>query len=165
MLNKKMSERVSERENKAWELAREVHRDQKRESSGRPYIAHIEEVVKILHELQHPVVSEDVVLSAILHDVIENCEQGQITALVKRIVEDFGANVLSNVLALSKDDGKSYQEYIDTLTHTHIASSVLIVKIADMIQNLTETPTAKQREKYRKALPKLIAAYSNLMGE
>jgi hypothetical protein len=36
------------------------------------------------------------------------------------------------------------------------------VKIADMLQNLTENPTKKQREKYRIAFPKLIVALMNL---
>jgi len=135
----------------AWKLAKEVHKNQKR-FNGQPYINHIKDIDKILDECG--LWNEKTLLYSILHDTMEDSKDPNI--INKLIKIDRNLPLRIGVLTHSKNE--TYEQYIDGI----IACSdrnIVIVKIADMIQNLTEDPKKKQREKYRKALPKLIKAF------
>ena len=144
---------LTEKESEAWNLAKEVHDGQKR-YSGRPYMDHVKEVVEILRSMD--VYDEDLTIVAILHDVLEDCDKENFTKYMDQISKQFGIVILSKVLMLThaKMDKRDYQTYVDDIVKEK--SKVVLVKIADMLQNMTETPTVKQREKYRIAFPKLL---------
>lgn len=134
----------------AWKIAKKVHKNQKR-YNGRPYINHIKEVVGILEQMEINVFyNEHIIEAAILHDVIED---GGIEYRDK-ILDNFSVYVLVDILTHRKS--YTYEEYIKRILTNKDA---VVIKIADMIQNLTENPTKKQREKYRKALPLLIKKF------
>lgn len=131
----------------AWELAEKVHKDQKR-FDGSPYINHIKDCVKILEEIG--LKTERTELLAILHDVFED----SVNAVKPPVEHDDYHRLL---LLTHKGGLATYQAYIDKIIMSK-DRDVIAVKVADMIQNLTESPKKKQREKYRIALPKLINA-------
>jgi len=160
MMEKKANEKRSEREKKAWTLAKEIHGKETRRS-GKPYIEHIEETVELVKEIEEPA-NEHIVISAILHDVLENCKKEQVLELVNRIVEMFGADVLTSVLKLTHMEKMTYDEYIDRVMTDSTARAV---KLADMLQNLTDAPTEHQKTKYKRAFTKLLRAHLCSMGE
>jgi GTP pyrophosphokinase len=146
---------LNEKESKAWELADEVHRGQKRRD-GHPYMDHINKTVEMLRAMG--VYDEDLTIVAILHDTLENSAKGARIKYLKQILGTFGDDVASMVMTLThtKKDSRDYQQYIDDVIKTE--SKVILVKIADMLQNTFDDPTPKQMEKYRIAFPKFLIA-------
>jgi GTP diphosphokinase / guanosine-3',5'-bis(diphosphate) 3'-diphosphatase len=135
---------------KAWDIAKEVHGNQKRKS-GKPQMYHIKEVVKVLKEMG--ITEENFIITAILHDVLEDCELKMFAFYYNKILDTFGAEILTNVLALTHLEG-SYPRYINDLIIEY--PNLTIIKLADMIENVTENPSEKQLKKYRKAFPLLV---------
>ncbi len=81
----------------------------------------------------------------------------QVLKYKQKIVSKFGLNVASMVTILTHSKKRqNYQQYIDDIIKSN--SDVIWVKIADMLQNVTDNPNEKQRAKYRMAFPKLIRA-------
>ena len=130
----------------AWKISEKVHKNQKRYNRN-PYITHVRSVVDILDSMG--IKDKGMIISAILHDVVED---GGLK-YVSIISENFSDRVISLVHCLTHKKGVSYEGYIDVV-RTNREST--IIKIADMIQNVTENPTKRQRFKYRKAFPLLV---------
>ena len=84
-----------------------------------------------------------------LHDTLEDTEETIDSLYAKGIPRD----VLNNLLILTRDPKKSYEEYLDLIASSPIAT---IVKIADMTSNLNDSPTEQQKTKYEKGLKFLI---------
>ena len=139
----------------AWKIANRAHRKQKR-YNGQPYINHIKEVVSILEKMEiNALENEHIIVGAILHDVVEDGGQ----KYENIIEEEFNNKVIQLVQDLTHRGFTTYNEYIRKIRFS--TSGAIVVKIADMIHNLTETPTKKQREKYGKYLPLLIKSLLN----
>jgi (p)ppGpp synthase/HD superfamily hydrolase len=85
----------------ALDYAQELHRGQRRDSDEAPYILHPLEVAAILHNRGHP---EHVVISAILHDAVEDSD-----ARAQDIADRFGVRVAALVAAMTEDP--SIEEY------------------------------------------------------
>jgi len=134
----------------AMEIAKRIHKNQKRYDHS-PYINHIKNVLEILRHMN--INNEVIIITATLHDVLEDCKKEEKTKLELEIMRKFGEEVLMNLQYLTNKE-LNYQYYIEDLVSYR--PNIIVVKIADMIQNLTETPTKKQREKYLKAFPLLI---------
>ena len=83
---------------KAFELAVELHQNQKRKGSGIPYITHLLAVASLVGEHGG---DEDQLIAALLHDAVE--DQGGRTVL-ERIQEQFGPRVANLVAACSDSD-------------------------------------------------------------
>lgn len=137
---------------KAWEIAKKAHKGQKRFNHA-PYITHVREVVNILGEMGYGH-KPNILIPAILHDVVEDGG----SKYCKVITDTFGNKIASKVMFLTHLKEDTYMEYIRRLTEDR---DCILVKIADMTQNLTETPKVKQREKYREALPVLMNSLLN----
>lgn len=87
---------------------------------------------------------------ALLHDVIEDTG---LDPFVIRMM--FGPEVYADVLALTRDaDGKSYNEYIETLIVSGSPSAVR-VKLADLTDNLNGAPPDLRR-RYMRAMTALL---------
>ena len=138
---------------KELEIAEKVNKNQKR-FNGTAYINHPIGVCMILNEMGF--VDDETIISAMLHDVLEDCEPNEIDILREHIIKGFGNSVLITVDALTKKCN-NYDEYIDAVL---LNKDAIPIKIADIIHNLTENPKVRQKENYRKALPKLIMEYS-----
>jgi (p)ppGpp synthase/HD superfamily hydrolase len=126
------------------ELARSIaykaHEGQLRRDGVTPYITHPEAVATKLYD-QGP----EVVATAWLHDVIEDTKETAESLLAKGIPE----GVVDAVTALTRASFTTYGEYLNRVRANEIAK---MVKVVDMIHNLSSNPTKLQIIRYAKAL-------------
>ena len=126
-------------------IARKAHNGQTRRDWVTPYIQHpwaVQE--KLRHE------GPDVQATAWLHDVIEDTD---VTA-EDLIREGIPQKVVDAVLVLTKPRGQTYEQYLDDVRDNKIARKV---KVADMLHNLSDSPTRKQILKYAHGLQWLLS--------
>jgi GTP pyrophosphokinase len=92
---------LTERFDRALLLASELHRKQKRKTSGVPYVSHLLGVCSLVLEDGG---SEDESIAALLHDAVEDQADahGGAPALIERIRTDFGDEVTRLVNALTE---------------------------------------------------------------
>ena len=111
-------------------LMRQLHSNQK-DCSGHPYEYHPQRVAGNLQML-FPDTSEDVLMAALLHDVIEDCE------ISPEKLGDLGYSekCIQMILIVSKpeDDKRSYEQVIADIIKTGNIGAMLI-KIADNADN------------------------------
>jgi len=133
---------------RAYDIAREVHGEQMRQS-GEPYISHPVEVALILVGMD---CDTDTVVAALLHDTLEDTDLSPAT-----IRKEFGADVLLIVDGLSKLSKINYNteedEQAENLRKMLLAMvqdiRVILIKLADRLHNmrtLSFKTEAKQRE-------------------
>lgn len=136
------------------EFARKAHEGQTRRD-GKPYFGHIENVVKNTTMLY----AEDVFVIAVaaFHDLIEDGRA------IENEIRDFLNEVLlpsqrykteeiiKALFALTHEQGERYEEYIQKIKESS-DKRIILVKIADILDNLSDNPSQKQREKYRRAI-------------
>lgn len=140
---------------KAYQLAKEAHGDQRRKS-GEPYIIHPISVAIILAELE---MDKETIIAGILHDVVED------TAITDEQIEaEFGKDVASLVDGVTKLTQLNYSQdkievQAENLRKMFIAMAkdirVIVIKLADRLHNQRtmqyQTPE-KQIEKSRETL-------------
>ncbi len=122
------------------QIAHEAHRGQTRRDGKTPYIEHIEKVVELVGE------DEELQCIAWLHDVIE--DSGYTMQDLYDLKIPAGIVYIVDILTHRKNH--SYINYIDNINHSDERAA--IVKIADIVANLSDKPTNKQVTKYYKAL-------------
>ncbi len=121
---------------RAYEFAREFHRNQRRRS-GEPYINHPVEVAIILASDLH--MDEDPICAALLHDTVEDTD-----ATLDELIEKFGepvAELVDGVTKLTQVQVSSMDEkQALNLRKMFLAMSkdirVLIIKLADRLHNM-----------------------------
>ena len=140
---------------KAYETAREAHKDQKRKS-GEPYIIHPLCVAIILADLE---LDKETIVAGLLHDAVEDtwmtCEE---------ITKGFGPEVALLVDGVTKIGQLSYstdkvEMQAESLRKMFLAMAkdirVILIKLADRLHNMRTlqymTP-AKQKEKARETM-------------
>ena len=135
---------MSELINKAKKLSFEYHKDQ-RDRAGKPYLDHLKTVADGLS-----IKEEDYICVAWLHDIVEDHNYP-----IEKIRAEFGNEITSAVMAISKIKGESYQDYLNRVKSNEIAR---IVKLSDLAHNMQLSRLPKvtlkdlQRvEKYKKA--------------
>ncbi len=140
---------------KAYELAYNAHKEQKRKS-GEPYIIHPLCVAIILAQLE---MDKETIIAGLLHDVIED------TAISKEeVTRDFGEEVALLVDGVTKLTQINYEHdkieiQAENLRKMFLAMAkdirVIIIKLADRLHNMRtmqyQTP-AKQIEKSRETM-------------
>lgn len=119
-------------------IARIAHEGQFRRDGVTPYIVHPEAVA---NRFAKGVLRD----TAWLHDVIED------TSLTASNLNTLGVSdeVINAVVSMTKVKGESYLDYLLKVKENPIA---LHVKVADITHNVSDTPTARQIEKYEMAL-------------
>lgn len=127
----------------AYEVARDAHSGQTRDE-GTPYIVHpIRVAVSLVDELN--LYSPTLICSALLHDVIEDCD---ITR--EDIGRMFGEEIAEVVWLLTKLEEVRLSEYlarIEAAAHT----GAPIVKLCDRLDNLrsvVHTPLLEKKRRY-----------------
>lgn len=112
---------------KAMNLAERAHKNQFRKDGITPYIEHPKALFNLL--LFFGIRDENILCSALLHDIIEDCG-------VKRkfIEEEFNSEVGRIVSGLTRDCPR--EEYEDRIKNSDF--SIQIIKIADIIHNLID---------------------------
>lgn len=124
----------------ALEFIAHKHNGQVRRN-GNPYIIHpIRVSLEMSNELEK--------ITALLHDVIEDTD-----TTLEEIGFLFGFEIAIAVEALTKRKGESYHDYILRVKENKIATAV---KIADISDNLSDSPSDRAIEKSAIALEILI---------
>lgn len=90
---------------------------------------------------------------AILHDILEDTD-----TTLEEIKKETGVgfDILDALEAITKKDSEEYSEYIDRLSKKSILAQ--IVKIEDLLENLSRNPPESLEIRYRKAILKLSPA-------
>lgn len=134
----------TEKTKKALRLCFEAHKNQL-DKSGMPYVFHP-------FHLAEQMETEETVVAALLHDVMEDTDY---------TAEDlkemgFDGDILEALLLLTHQDGVDYMDYVKKIKSNPIAKAV---KLADLTHNsdLTRLDTVDQKalerkEKYKKAI-------------
>lgn len=116
---------------KAYNYAEKAHHNQYRKFSNLPYFSHPKGVARILEKLN---CSEETIIAALLHDVIEDTK-----VTYEEIEVEFGETIAKLVLALTSDNeeqsklGKSIY-----LLHKmqNMSDTALLIKLADRLHNI-----------------------------
>ncbi len=124
---------------KARLFAKAKHMGQTRRDGKTPYFNHCMAVADLVESDYQKAV-------AYCHDLIE---EGRAT--YEEIEQKLDATVALNVLKLTHYPYDSYEEYISRFKE-HLDELAKIVKIADIVANLTDKPTLTQKIKYYRAL-------------
>lgn len=133
----------------AEQLAHKWHRGQK--YGNQPYTEHLKAVVASVEDkyaASGKVASDVVIAVAILHDVLEDTACTQ-----QEIIECTSIYVASCVLALTKNKGESYENYI---LKVKIYPESLEVKTHDTLCNLTASVMSGENGRIRKYAKQLL---------
>ncbi|WP_102958003.1 HD domain-containing protein [Mangrovicella endophytica] len=136
---------------RALEIATEAHAGQI-DKAGAPYIAHVQRVAAACHGADEKIV-------AILHDVVEDCEDWPLSRLK---AEGFSDRIVAGVDAMTRRPGEDYFEFVRRAIANPLAR---IVKRADLLDNLDKTrlqnvsdDTQTRMARYTEALAMVDAA-------
>jgi len=136
----------------ARQIASRAHSGQQRRDGWTPYINHpVAVAAKLAGE------SSVVIATALLHDVLEDTAETAESLRAAGIPE----SVVHAVEVLTKTDGVAYDDYLRGVRQNWIARKV---KVADMLHNLSDTPTEKQIRKYARGLLILTDAMTPLQS-
>jgi len=155
----------SEKIKKAYIMARDAHKDQRRRS-GEPYIMHPVAVARILFEIG---MDNECIISALLHDVVEDTSY-----TIDDIKREFGdeiALLVDGVTKLTQVSLATREEVqAENVRKMFIAMNqdvrVVIIKLADRLHNmrtLEHMPPHKQREKSLETL-EIYAPIAHRLG-
>lgn len=142
-----------------YNTARMAHVGQTRRD-GSEYFSHPSEVRNIARKF-YP--KDNVVqMAALLHDSLEDAPGSTVSSVeemeefIKGSIQDqaAGEEVIRVVRALTHEKGGDYQSYVIDLMGD---VPTLRVKLADMVHNLTDNPSPKQKAKYKSALDAIAA--------
>lgn len=137
-----------------------AHMGQKRRS-GEEYFTHPSEVRNIVKRFYPS--DHTAQMAALLHDSLEDAPGSTVDSVEE--MEEFirgsiqnpvaGQAVIDTVKALTHKKHSPYAEYVVGLLDNPLA---LKVKLADMVHNLSSSPTTRQKEKYLKSIEMLSDA-------
>ena len=129
----------------AIEISAKAHANQFRKDGKTPYFLHPYRVSQRLKD------DEEAQVVALLHDSIEDTEETEESLLEKGIPQ----HLVNSIKVLTKDDDTDYETYLERVKEDPIAKKV---KIADMLDNLSDKPSEKQIIKYSKGFLKLLGS-------
>lgn len=129
-------------------FARKAHEGQFRRDGVSPYITHPARVVASLRMFEGAMGGTffDLMLAtAWLHDTMEDC------GATKASMEEAGIDgwVIAHVETLTRTPDVEYERYLERIKGS---KTERLVKVADIIDNLTDAPSPAQVSKYRRAL-------------
>ena len=154
---------------KAIKFATDKHNGQTRKVSGEPYVTHPLAVSYIVASAKVSKHKDDLLCAALLHDVLEDTD-----ATFAEIASMFGPMVATIVFELTND-----QEAIDKIGKLEyhkqklvgISSYALVIKLADRLHNMMDSPTDKMKADTRSLIEhleqnrKLSSAHKKLIEQ
>ena len=139
---------ITRKEAEAWKFAKSAHKGQIRRFIGLSYFdAHVKKVNAIVK--QHTT-DEDILCASILHDVAEDCyddlEIGlqEISDIFGKRIGDLVAELTSSKEEIEKTYNGDKAAYLSDKM-THMSDDALVIKLADRLQNISDTFTANER--------------------
>lgn len=129
--------------NKAKQIAFDAHRGQTRRNGKTPYYEHLQRVAEYVST------DIDAFNVAWLHDILEKTSETE-ESLREKGIE---SHIIDSVKAITKKSGETYLDYIRRVKTNILARKV---KIFDIIDNLLDNPTERQKTKYSLAIPILL---------
>ena len=132
---------------RAIEIAITAHKGQV-DKAGKPYILHPLRLMFKMH-------SENEMIAAVLHDVVEDTEW----TIEKLIAEGFDEEVITAVNLLTHDKKVPYKKYIEAIKANKIA---LKVKLADLEDNLDIKRIAHPKFKDYARIAEYLKYYNEL---
>lgn len=127
-------------------FARYKHRKHFRRDGVTPYVTHLEDVAS-------RVVGDKPKAVAWVHDYIEDIRKNIPAAIAEFRELGLSEEVIEAVVLLTKKAGQKYEEYVKLISENKLAAKV---KVADMLSNLSDTPTPRQKIKYGIGLALLL---------
>ena len=130
-----------EKTRRAIDIAMRAHAGQTRKVSGLPYIVHPIEVYAICKKYKESHCIDEICAAAVLHDTLEDTK-----VTYADLTREFGGLVASLVQEVTTDSKKcSLQGKTDYINQklTGLTSYALIIKLADMLANVTDNPAEK----------------------
>ena len=127
---------------RAFVLAEEAHRPQKRKG-GEPYILHpIHVALVVIREMMQTDVS--IICAALLHDVVEDTPHG-----IDEIRALFGDDVAFLVEAVTKRNNDQIDNYQHILGSVQEDVRVLILKLSDRLHNMRTLQAMKPEKQWK----------------
>lgn len=120
-------------------FAKSAHNGQFRRDGVTPYIEHVRQVAQRVQG------DEEAEMVAWLHDVVEDTGVNYIDLKAIGVPQD----VIDAVQLLTHINNEPYMEYLEKIKVNPLATKV---KIADMLSNLSDSPTHRQIRKYAEGL-------------
>ncbi len=131
--------------NRAIAYAMEAHKGQIRNVSGLPYIVHPIEVYAICKKYKESHCIDDICAAAVLHDTLEDSSTSYTD-----LANEFGGLVANLVLEVTTDKDACQKmgklDYINEKLE-NMSSWALVIKLADMLANVTDNPLPKTIER------------------
>lgn len=124
---------------KAWDFAARHHGNQ--EYGDYPYLYHL---VKVVERVRSKTSDKNIILAAILHDVVEDTE-----ATLEDVEKEFGSYVVYYVDYLTHYPNDTYYEYLRRML---MCDAAILIKVSDLQENLSNNPNSTQTKKYLDAL-------------
>lgn len=142
---------------RALKKAFKCHRRQDRDGEfALPYITHPVEVVNILR-YEGKVTDEEILCAGALHDVVEECAEGDPEAMLAKIEKRFGPRVARIVREVTREEpdrtGLSDEEVWQLRTHLmleeigRMSDEAKTVKLADRLSNVRNAIATREEEK------------------
>jgi len=129
---------------KAVQFASEKHKGQTRKVSGLPYVIHPITVAFLLADNKESKRLEELMVACLLHDTLEDTD-----TTFEELASEFTPLVASLVHELTSDDDEieriGKNEYL-TKKMTGMSSYALVIKLADRLSNIMDSPTESYRE-------------------
>ena len=128
------------------------------DKAGVPYIMHLTRVAGYVAEAYPGDRMEDLMITALLHDIIEDCKYPS-----QGIQIIFGDEIAEAVCVLSKKPGQGYDDYIDGILGNYLA---IRVKLWDLRHNMDASRlqnVVEPQEKRMKRLAKYSKAYQRIL--
>lgn len=153
----------------AFKLAKEIHSKQMRNSGGGYLEGHIYPIVFYLIKYLNYNISEELIITALLHDVIEDAGN-KINDVNSKLKLQFGSSIYSdiNLLTKVKNSNKEEQEisYVNQILTAR--ESIILIKCIDRIHNLLDDAVNSKnpiyKENCKKYLDKTINYYNPIFN-
>ena len=122
------------------------------DKGGKPYIGHLIRVANGV--LGNSLIRESLTVVGLLHDLIEDTHWTE-----EDLRKEFPDNIVDAVVAMTKVDGISYDDYIDGVMANELAT---YVKVSDLKDNMDVTRLKELGDYEIKRLKKYHATYIKL---